>query len=70
MKLVAWNVRGLGGASKVSMLQKLVRENQVTFIGIIETKKSSFDRNQAARLWGVITLIGLVWMLLILLGEL
>ena len=29
-----------------------MREKQVSFIGIIETKKSGLNRNQVARLWG------------------
>ena len=60
MKIAVWNVRGLGSGGKVSMIRKLMREKQISFMGIIETKKSSFDRNQAARLWGVVILTGLV----------
>ena len=52
MKIVTWNVRELGGWGKVNMVQKLVREKQVSFIRVTETKNSSFNRILAAKLWG------------------
>jgi exonuclease III len=38
MNIVSYNVRGLGGAVKRRKLKELIRQHQVEFIAIQETK--------------------------------
>ena len=41
MKIACWNVRGLGGDGKVGMVRKFIKEHNLSFLGIVETKKAS-----------------------------
>ncbi|MED6186650.1 hypothetical protein PIB30_068757 [Stylosanthes scabra] len=52
MKLILWNVRGLGGDGKAEMVKRIRRNHNGDFVGFIETKKQHFDRGTILKLWG------------------
>jgi glyceraldehyde-3-phosphate dehydrogenase/erythrose-4-phosphate dehydrogenase len=37
-----WNIRGMGSIGRVPVLVHKIRDNQLDFVGILETKKESF----------------------------
>jgi len=52
MKILSWNVRGLGGFEKRRKVCKLVREKQPFIVCIQETKLSMFDDFVCRSIWG------------------
>ena len=50
MKILCWNVRGIGGGGTVRHVAKLIREHRVGFVGIIETKKETIDQSLVRRI--------------------
>ena len=52
MIMSCWNVRGLGSIGKVSIIRKLLKDKHISFIGMIEAKKLSFNKSQVAQIWG------------------
>ena len=53
MKLLSWNVRGLGGAVKKREVSHLVREKKPFILCIQETKLQVFDAFDCRSIWGV-----------------
>jgi exonuclease III len=52
MKLISWNVRGLGGFEKRREVRQLVREKKPFIVCIQETKLTCFDEVICKSLWG------------------
>ena len=52
MKLLSWNVRGLGGFEKRREVRLLVAEKQPFIICLQETKLSSCDVSLCMSFWG------------------
>ena len=52
VKLLSWNVRGLGGAEKRKEVSKLVRENNPFILCIQESKLPVFDAFVCKSIWG------------------
>jgi len=52
MKLLSWNVRGLGGAAKRREVSHLVRENKPLVLCLQETKLSVLDAFVCNTIWG------------------
>jgi exonuclease III len=52
MKLVSWNVRGLGGFEKRREVSRLVREKQPFILCIQETKLAVLDDYVCKAMWG------------------
>ena len=52
MKLLSWNVRGLGGAGKKREVSHLVRERKPFILCIQETKLPVFDAFVCKSIWG------------------
>ena len=52
MKLLSWNVRGLGGADKKREVSHLVREKKPFILCIQETKLPVFDAFVCKSIWG------------------
>lgn len=52
MNLLSWNVRGLGRGEKCITIKELIRKNNISLLGLVETKhKNSFIR-RIRRMWG------------------
>ncbi|XP_016195296.1 uncharacterized protein LOC107636291 [Arachis ipaensis] len=47
-----WNVRGLGGLGKWSMVKEFKKKFRLNMLGLIETKREAVSRFDVARLWG------------------
>ena len=45
-------MRGLGGAGKVGVVKKMVRENNIQIMGLMETKAISLKEGMIGSLWG------------------
>ena len=45
-------MRGLGGARKVGVVKKMVRENNIQIMGLRETKAISLKEGMIRSLWG------------------
>lgn len=56
MKGLFWNIRGMGNPEKIGLLQDLIKENSVDFVGIMETIKQVFPADFLGRLGGYIPL--------------
>ena len=52
MKLLSWNIRGLGSAEKRSEVRLLVGEKVPWIVCLQETKLSTFDSSFVSLLWG------------------
>ena len=52
MKIISWNMRGIGGANKSGCIRKWVRHLNVDFLGLIETKSGGFSDQFVTNLWG------------------
>ena len=47
-----WNVRGLRGDGKLSMVKELKKKYRLNILGLIETKREVVTKFDVARLWG------------------
>lgn len=63
MKLITFNIRGLGGVKKRE-LKDLVRQQKPDMLCIQETKMEGVDGRLSSMLWGATILIGWPRMLL------
>ncbi|MCH83336.1 endonuclease/exonuclease/phosphatase family protein [Trifolium medium] len=52
MKILSWNIRGLGGMEKKKEVRNLVREKNLLFLCLQETKLGVCDDFLCASLWG------------------
>ncbi|KAM1105783.1 hypothetical protein ACFX13_002765 [Malus domestica] len=52
MKIISWNVRGLGSRQKRLTLKQQFRRLQPNIIILQETKKTSIDRRLVVSVWG------------------
>ena len=52
MKLISMNIRGLGGMIKRKYISKLIKEQQVGFICLQETKCEHFSKEKCYQMWG------------------
>ena len=46
MKILVWNVRGMGGGQKTTVISKLIKEKNLDFFGVVETKHSNFHERK------------------------
>jgi len=55
MKMLFWNIRGMGKLARVRHLKDLVAQEQIDIIGIQETIKQSFSTQELENLvkWGL-----------------
>ncbi|GMJ01672.1 hypothetical protein HRI_003836400 [Hibiscus trionum] len=51
MRIVTWNIRGLGSKLKVSTVMKTIKEQQAEMVFIQETKKEEFSEAEIGKLW-------------------
>jgi exonuclease III len=52
MKIVSWNVRGLGRVDKLNEVRKLVREKNPLVVCLQETKLQACDDFLCTAVWG------------------
>jgi exonuclease III len=52
MKIVSWNIRGLGGLEKRKEVRKLVGDLSPFILCLQETKLQTFDVSLCLSLWG------------------
>jgi len=52
MKLISWNVRGLGGVEKRKEVRNLVAEKRTFILCLQETKQAACDYILGMSLWG------------------
>jgi len=52
MKLAAWNVRGFGAEEKKSMVKKIIKEECLDLIGLVETKHKEVLEWEMMKCWG------------------
>jgi len=53
MKLLSWNVRGMGGVAKRREVSQLVREKNPLILRLQETKLSMLDAFVCNSIWGM-----------------
>ena len=53
MKALFWNIRGFGARGRRDQLKDLVRSENVDFIGLVETIKSSFSVSELSAIAGI-----------------
>ena len=51
MKIVSWNAKGLCKPGKRRRLKKMLRENEVDYVFIQETKQAATTRYFAQSIW-------------------
>lgn len=52
MKILYWNVRGLGDVRKRGMIKDILKKIGPDMVVIQETKKENFDRKDVSSIWG------------------
>ena len=52
MKMICWNLRGIGGGNKIREVAKWVSQRRIDFIALIETMKGDISEFLIRRLWG------------------
>ena len=53
MKIISWNVRGLGSRNKRRMIKDFLRSENLDVVMIRETKKENCDRRFVGSVWTV-----------------
>ncbi|XP_039068387.1 uncharacterized protein LOC120214603 [Hibiscus syriacus] len=51
MKILSWNIRGMGSDVKISELRRIIRVNRIEVVVIQETKKDDFSDLEIGRIW-------------------
>ena len=52
MNFLVWNIRGIGKGEKSMSIRKIVGENNLSFLGLVETKHRRPIRRRMKRMWG------------------
>lgn len=52
MKIISWNIRGLGSSVKKRFISKLIKERAPEVLLIQETKVDKFEIDSIRRMWG------------------
>ena len=52
MKLLSWNIRGLGKPDKNGRIKSLIKDKHVDIVFLQEIKKAVVSDNAVRRLWG------------------
>lgn len=51
MKILSYNIRGLGGILKKKEIREVIEKERVDFVCIQETKKDAIDRKLVESIW-------------------
>lgn len=52
MKIISYNIRGLGGVAKKKEICNIIKSHKPTFVCIQETKVEVMDRHMCCSMWG------------------
>lgn len=52
MDFLFWNIRGLGKGEKVATINKLIKQNNISFLGLVEMKHRKTLKCRMRRIWG------------------
>lgn len=52
MKILSWNVRGLGKKEKLGKLKQLIKQRKMDVLLILETKQKTRTKNFIYSIWG------------------
>lgn len=52
MRILSYNVRGLGGRVKRKVIKKLIQKEEVDVVCIQESKLSKLDLRMGGEMWG------------------
>lgn len=52
MNFLLWNIRGLGKGEKVTTIKKLVVNNNISLMGLVETKHRRSIKSRLKKMWG------------------
>ena len=52
MKIASWNIRGIGAEAKKVTVKKLIREERIDMLGLVETKHSALSPWIISKFWG------------------
>ena len=52
MKIAVWNIRGLGSVEKKVTVRKLIKDEHIDMMGLVETKHSDFSLWDIRKIWG------------------
>jgi len=53
MRIATWNIRGLGSAEKKVVVKRLLKEEHIDLIGLVETKHKDITIWDVRKLWGL-----------------
>ena len=52
MRVAVWNIRGFGAEEKKLMIKKLIKEENVDLVGLVETKQEDISNWNIRKIWG------------------
>ncbi|KAG5539950.1 hypothetical protein RHGRI_020247 [Rhododendron griersonianum] len=52
MKIISWNIRGLGSSTKKRFVSKLIKDRYPDILFLQETKIERFEMSVVHRMWG------------------
>ena len=52
MRLLTWNVRGLGAEGKKGMIKTIIKEESIDMVGLVETKHKDISEWDIRKCWG------------------
>lgn len=52
MKILSWNVRGIGDVRKIGIIKNILKKIGLDIVVIQETKKENFDIKDVVSIWG------------------
>jgi len=52
MRLAVWNIRGIGSEEKKIIVKKLIKEENIDLVGLVETKHSDISIWNIRKIWG------------------
>ncbi|KAK8595305.1 hypothetical protein V6N13_016680 [Hibiscus sabdariffa] len=51
MRVLSWNLRGMGSEAKISAVRKVIRDNRVDMAMFQETKKEKVTEGEISKMW-------------------
>ena len=51
MHLLTWNIRGIKTSEKLPIIKRIITQNTISFLGLVETKHKVSFSNKLRRIW-------------------
>ncbi|KAK9269539.1 hypothetical protein L1049_001315 [Liquidambar formosana] len=61
LKILSWNIRGLGSTIKRKAIRRIISEKRISVICIQETKLEVIDQRCVNQIWGGSNNVGVEW---------